>query len=320
MGSLSCLSPFPRYRLWFALACLGLVLLFGANTFPGVPLASPEVPASSVSLPVSEESSTPRPATFSLTGTETLQLLLIGRDQTEGGLQGRSDAIILCTLHRSEERLVMTSLLRDLYLTIPGHGQNRLNAAYAFGGAELLSQTLEENFGVRPDGWLEVDFSGFSTIVDTLGGVSLVLSQAEAEEINRKTGGALTEGRQTLQGEEALAYVRIRKLDEDGDFSRTARQQKLLEAIVEAGRSSKASTLLALLGQVLPLMKTSLTTGQLLRLAPEVLTLVPRLEIQKQQIPEPGTFAYETIRGMSVLDADLEAARRALEKALAPMD
>jgi len=308
-----------KQRLWRILVYVSLVPFLIPLRFPGASGREAAVfPEASAAPVVPGESTAPAVRTFSLTGTDTISLLLVGQDRDSQQAQGRSDAILLCTLHRSRQQMILTSFLRDLYVSIPGYEKNRINAAFAYGGAPLLSRTLEENFGVRPDGWLVVDFSGFSKIVDTLGGVALELTREEAEDINQKCSGALTQGRNLLSGREALAYVRIRKLDADGDFSRTVRQQKLLEAILEAGKSSSAATLLTLLGQILPLVETDLTTGQLLRLAPEVLSVLPQLQLQKQQIPEPDTFTYETIRGMSVLVPDLEKARKALEDTLQP--
>ena len=137
-------------------------------------------------------------------GSELVNVLLVGQDGREGDETARSDSIILCSYNRSSKKLVMTSFLRDLYLPIPGHGSNRVNAAYAMGGIELLEQTLEDNFSLHIDGGIEVDFSQFSGIIDLLGGVELTLRQDEADYLNRELGASLTEGPQQLSGEEAL--------------------------------------------------------------------------------------------------------------------
>ena len=113
-----------------------------------------------------------------------ITFLLIGQDGRPDTPGKRSDSMILCTFQPSQKKLVMTSILRDLYVKIPGYGYERINAAYALGGRELLKETLKENLGIIPDGTLEVDFGRFSGIIDTLGGVTLELRRDEVQEIN----------------------------------------------------------------------------------------------------------------------------------------
>ena len=245
--------------------------------------------------------------------SNVVNILLIGQDSREGESQARSDSMILCTLDREADRLTTTSFLRDLYLPIPGHGSNRINAAYSFGGMPLLEQTLEENFGITIDGAIEVDFQQFSRIIDMLGGVSIELRQDEAEFLNRETGSELTEGTHTLTGHQALTYSRIRSLDRDGDFSRTSRQRKVLQALLEGFRSAKPSELLSLARQLLPMISTDLNQGQLLMLALEIAPQLSGLQMSSQRIPADGTFFDDTIDGMQVLVADLDAARQLLQ-------
>lgn len=168
-----------------------------------------------------------------------LNILLVGQDRREGESQARSDSMILCTFNKHTKQLTMTSFLRDLYVPIPGHHNNRINAAYSEGGAALLDRTLRENFDLHIDGNIEVDFSQFSQIIDLLGGVQLELREDEAAEINKETGSGLSAGVQVLNGEQALTYARIRKLDADGDFSRTSRQRKLMNALLGSYRNIK---------------------------------------------------------------------------------
>lgn len=244
----------------------------------------------------------------------TINILLVGQDRREDESLSRADSMILCTFDRDSEKLTMTSFLRDTYLPIPGHGKDRLNAAYAWGGTTLLKQALTENFDIAIDGAIEVDFSRFSSLIDTLGGVEITLRQDEAQLINQNTGSALSEGRQLLNGEQALAYSRIRSLDIDGDFSRTERQRKVMRAVVDSYRDAGLPVLMKLLKALLPMLSTDMTEARLLMLALEVFPMLPDLEIVSQSVPSPDSCTDETINGMAVLVPDMEVLRKLLHE------
>lgn len=249
-------------------------------------------------------------------GSNIVNILLIGQDRREGEGRARSDSMILCTFNKKTKQLIMTSFLRDLYVQIPGYNSNRINAAYAAGGMSLLDDTLTQNFGLYIDGNVEVDFTQFASIVDLLGGVEIELRQDEAEFINEETGSSLSQGTYTLNGEQALAYSRIRKLDADGDFSRTNRQRKVMSALVEAYRGSSLTALLALMNQILPMITTDMSKLELLGYALELFPLLSGAEIISQRVPADGTYTNQMIDGMAVLVADMDAARQTLEQTL----
>ena len=249
-------------------------------------------------------------------GSDLLNILLVGQDARDGEEGARSDSMILCSYNKNTRQLVMTSFLRDLYVPIPGYGSNRINAAYAFGGTPLLKKTIDENFHVAIDGSVEVDFTHFSEIIDQLGGVEIELRQDEAEVINRQTGSQLTEGMQRLDGFQALTYSRIRNLDADGDFSRTNRQRKVLNALVDSLRGTGIRELAPVVGTILPMLTTDLNRGQLLLCMMEILPHLSEIDIRSQRIPADGTFTDKTIDGMSVLVADMELQRQHLRSTL----
>lgn len=249
-------------------------------------------------------------------GSPVVNILLIGRDAREGEEVSRSDSMILFSFNKETHKAVMTSFLRDLYVRIPGHGSNRLNAAYAYGGRELLDRTLEENFGLHVNGNIEVDFENFAGIIDVLGGVELELRQDEADFINQETGSALTAGTQTLMGEQALMYARIRKLDADGDFSRTSRQRKMLSALMYSFRDTNVTGVVRLISQLLPLIDTDMSSIQLVRYAAICLPVLASSDPVSQSIPSAGTYQDKTIDGMAVLVADEEEVRAQLRKSL----
>lgn len=249
-------------------------------------------------------------------GSGVINILLIGQDRRPGEGRARSDSMILCTFNKEAKTLTMTSFLRDLWVEIPGYGNNRINAAYSAGGMSLLNQTLDKNFGVHVDGNIEVDFSQFSQIIDLLGGVEIELRQDEANLINLTSHGGLTAGVQLLNGEEALTYARIRKLDADSDFSRTNRQRKVLNSLIGKFKDSSLSTMLSLLNEVLPMITTDMTQAEIVSLATEVFPLLSDIKIVSQRIPADGAYKFGTISGMSVIQADMDAARKLLEETL----
>lgn len=250
-------------------------------------------------------------------GSNLINILLIGQDAREGDAQARSDSMILCTYNKTTRQLTTTSFLRDLYVPIPGHGSNRINAAYAFGGTGLLKKTIDQNFCVAIDGTMEVDFTHFAAIIDQLGGIRLELRQDEAQVINQQTGSDLTEGIQWLDGFQTLTYSRIRSLDMDGDFSRTNRQRKVINALVDSLRDIPLTEITPVIGKILPMLTTDMNRGQLLLYALEILPHLSDMNIHSQKIPADGTFSDKTIDGMSVLVTDLETQRRYLRKTLA---
>jgi LCP family protein required for cell wall assembly len=159
---------------------------------------------------------------------------------TTGSAQGRrTDTIIL--LHRASKggAATMVSLPRDSYVPIPGHGRNKLNAAFAFGGAPLLVRTVETVTGIRIDHYTEIGFGGFVGVVDAIGGVQLCPPKAIKD---KKSGLNVQAGCQEMDGPTSLAYVRARYFDPKGDLGRVQRQQQFLSAIF--ARSSSVGVLL----------------------------------------------------------------------------
>lgn len=244
-----------------------------------------------------------------------VHVLLIGADGDEGETMNRADTVLLCSFRPGEDAVVLTSFMRDLYIPIPGHGGNRLNAAYALGGGALLRRTLERQFGLTIQGCVQADFGCFPQVIDTLGGVTIDLRQDEADLINSNCpGSSLAAGEAILNGEQALYFARIRSLDADGDFSRTRRQQRLLRSILD---EAQVWQLPRLAGQVLPMLRTDMDPVRLLgwvfRMAPSA----QNLRVYTVQIPAPGTCRASTIRGMAVLEADWDKSAEILRRTLA---
>lgn len=245
-----------------------------------------------------------------------INILLIGQDRRPGEDRARSDTMILCTINRDTKAIVLTSFMRDLYVQIPGYGNNRINASYAWGGMELLNKTLEENFGIYVDGNIEVDFQQFAQIVDLLGGVPMELRSDEADYINADTQSSLSAGYQILNGKQALSYARIRSLDADADFSRTNRQRKVLNALFEQVKDSGLVKLLGLLDDVLPMVTTDMSNTKILGYATKVFPMFADVTISSQRVPVDGAYYGAMIDGMAVLVADMDVTRETLRQTL----
>lgn len=241
---------------------------------------------------------------------DLLNLLLVGQDRRPGQGRQRSDAMILISLNPDTGKVAVVSFMRDLYVQIPGYSDNRLNAAYVFGGFPLLKDTLYKNFGVTVDGCFEVDFSGFEGVINALGGVDLELSKAEAEIVGVSSGNV------HLNGAQALTYARIRKID--SDFGRTQRQRAVLTSAFSKVRSKSVQELFSLLDKVLPLISTDMSTTQIYSLAAKLAPLAAKAEIANHTVPLSGTYRNANVRGMAVLIPDLPAIKKALRGDILP--
>ncbi|MBR4080800.1 MAG: LCP family protein [Clostridia bacterium] len=250
-------------------------------------------------------------------------LLLIGTDAHDDSDTGRSDVMVLVHLDGQREKVRLISFLRDLYVTIPGHGKNRLNAAYVYGGAELLERTLEENFGVSPDACAEVNFARLTEVIDAIGGVEADVDEAERQQLNgilrhynRAVGDAETTGLvakaglQLLNGRQALCYSRIRKIDDD--FHRSSRQREVLEAAFRKVTSLDVLSMAALAVNHLDAVSTDLTAGDVIRLIPLALR-VKDAAFESMTVPVAGAYEDRKVQGMLVLVPDKSATRQAVE-------
>lgn len=255
-------------------------------------------------------------------------ILLIGNDSRENGEDGRSDAMILLSISNKTKKIYMTSLLRDMYVEIPGYKDNRLNAAYSYGGAELLMETIEQNFDIHISRYVLVNFEAFANLVDAVGGVDLELTGKEVEYVNgylveynillgRPEGtdyfDDLSGGMVHLNGPQALAYCRNRYIGTD--FGRTERQRKVLTEVIHKLPKGVLTNPKGLIDGLMPNLTTNLTQTECYRLslmAPKILTY----DIIQNSIPIEGTYKDATHRKMSVLEVDFEANKKFLQENL----
>ena len=220
-------------------------------------------------------------------------VVLLGID-TEEGNAGRSDAILLASIDRENNQIHLCSVARDSRVENEGYGQRKLNAAYAYGGGELTVQTLNENFGLQLASYVAVNFSGMADIVDQLGGVDVELSEGELSYLG-SAGQGLSAGTSVrLNGKQAVAYSRIRYLDNDD--VRTSRQREVLEGLLNQVRDLDEQECLVLMDQLLEQCTTNLSQAQLTALLAQ---LTPKDTIIRQYaIPSNQTAAEgQTIDG-----------------------
>ncbi|MEU9121978.1 LCP family protein [Streptomyces sp. NPDC048506] len=156
--------------------------------------------------------------------------LHVGNDQVQN-----TDTIMV--LHYGEHGPTLVSLPRDSYVPIPGHGSRKINEAYADGGPELLTRTVEQATGLRIERYAEVNFLGVVQIVDALDGVRLCLAEPLRDE---RSGADFPAGCRRMDGAQALAYVRARYADPEGDLGRVRRQRQLIGAVADELAGSEA--------------------------------------------------------------------------------
>ncbi len=241
-----------------------------------------------------------------------INILLVGQDTYSYSQRSRTDTMILCTINKEQKTLTMTSFMRDLYVSIPGYLDQRLNVPYVLGGFNKLYQTLETNFGVQVDHGIAVNFSSFPKVIEAVGGVTVDLSEAEARYMNRQNPDwAMSPGRVQLDGEQALCYSRIRKID--SDFNRTSRQREVLTAVLNKAKKLSLTQLYDLVDTLIPLVSTDMTDAEIIGTAMEIAPLLTDMTIVTQRIPVDGEYKSTMINYMAVLVPDREANRQFLE-------
>lgn len=250
-------------------------------------------------------------------------VLLIGQDTRVQGELGRSDSMILISVNEHTKEIVMTSLMRDSWVHIPGVGAERLNEAYTRGGADLLVETVELNFDIRIDNYVAIDFFAFMDVVDVLGGVEMTVTDAEVEnmayyipQINKLLGNPKEQdllkdgGTYVLNGIQTLAFARCRYVD-DADFGRTERQRKVITAIFEKIKDCSLNELIELLDVVLPYVSTNVNQDELLSLLMDFAMQYKDYELVQYRVPYDGSY-YGWINDVTgeeknVLSIDIEA-------------
>ena len=245
-----------------------------------------------------------------------------GREKYEAA---HSDAIMVLSIDKVHKKIKLTSFMRDMYVEIEGHGKNKLNAAYAFGGPELAVKTLNQNFDLDITDYAIVDFVGLSSIIDTMGGVEVEVKKNEIQEINKymkevaemkkEEATPIKEaGVQLLNGNQATAYARIRNVGE-GDFDRAERQKNVLSALFVRLKDQDITKYPGIAATLLPYVKTSLSAGEIVTTGIDVLKQGMG-DIDWYRFPLYGYCKGEKIQGVWYLTTDLSITKEHIHQFL----
>ena len=236
-----------------------------------------------------------------------VNILLVGQD-TRNGERERSDTMMLVNVNDNKGTITVTSFMRDMYVKIPGYYKHKINTAYMLGGMDLLNETLYQNFGIVVDGNVEVSFGQFTDIINYLGGIDMELTNDEANFINKAMGpGArqLAAGMNHLNGDRALAYARYRDKT-TGDFGRTERQRKTINAIIEEYKSSDLTTMIGMVNEIMGMITTNLSKSEILSYSVKYFPMLASAELVAQRVPFDDCYYMAMIDEMSVVVPRLE--------------
>jgi LCP family protein required for cell wall assembly len=243
-----------------------------------------------------------------------INVLLLGSD-TRGEEHSRTDSIMIAHYDQNTHKAKLISIMRDTFVDIPGHGKEKINAAYAFGGPELLRKTIKENFNLDVNYYAVVDFKGFSKIADIVApdGINVDVPQ----EMSYGIDTTIEPGKQVLHGDKLLGYVRFRH-DSLSDFGRVQRQQevvgKLKDEALSVGTLVKLPKIMGVVGSY---VDTNLDNSTIFSLGKDVITNQSG-DIKTMRIPMDGSFRNETLDGIgAVLRVNLDENQAAIKKFLA---
>ncbi|OJG28238.1 transcriptional regulator [Enterococcus caccae] len=236
-------------------------------------------------------------------------ILILGSD-TRGEDAGRADTIMVLQLDGPSKKPKLISFMRDTFVDIPGYDPNKINVAYALGGADLVRQTLAENFNIQTRYYAKVDFQSFEKIIDSMfpSGVKI-----DAEKDLNLDGVDIAKGNQSMDGHTLLQYSRFRK-DEEGDFGRVRRQQQVMTAVM--GQLKNPLALIRTpesLGRLVGYMSTDVPTSFMLKNGPSLM-LKGGSGIERLTVPVEGSWSNdESYYAGSILQIDLETNQKAVQ-------
>jgi polyisoprenyl-teichoic acid--peptidoglycan teichoic acid transferase len=222
--------------LWITLSVLAF-LIIGTGSYAYYIWQKAASTIANIQEDIGRDKSEKRQEKVNFSKKDPISILLMGVDERKGD-RGRSDSLIFMTVNPNKKSMEMVSIPRDTRTEIVGKGiQDKINHAYAFGGTEMAIKTVEHFLDVPVDYFVKVNMESFKDIVDAVGGVTVENNYAFSYE-----GYTFKEGKIHLNGDEALAFTRMRKQDPRGDFGRQERQRQVIQAVIEKGASISSIT------------------------------------------------------------------------------
>ncbi|WP_243129218.1 LCP family protein [Hathewaya massiliensis] len=252
-------------------------------------------------------------------------IALFGLDSREvdGKDDPRSDSIMVVTIDKERNKIKISSIIRDTYVDIKGRGMDKINHAYHFGGPELAVGTINKNFGLAIEDFASINFYGLRKVIDTIGGIETNITSEELKYINGyirdiakiekiEPTPVTKTGKQTLNGLQAVAYCRIRYTS-GGDERRAERQRYVLSQMLKKAQKISPTKYAGLITEMLPNVKTSLSSSEILSLGMDVMKLdIGNLE--QQQFPLKGKCEGKKINNIYYNICDLDEAKNDIQK------
>ena len=243
-----------------------------------------------------------------LQDSKVLNVMLFGEDNKGEDEHGRTDTMIMMSVDNRHKKIKLTSFQRDTYVYIPGHGNNKINAAYTLGGPKLTIETIEANFGIKVDRYAVVDFDSFIEIIDTLGGIDMEVTQDEITYINYQMYKNGQSSEWSTEDDNEIG------LDGD-DWDRTSRQRKLLEKLFNDMKKADITKIISIVSTIGPMITTNLKKDEITALVSHSMTYLG-YTVEQYYVPTEGLWYYNdnTAVGSVIEIADMEAQRLALAK------
>jgi LCP family protein required for cell wall assembly len=254
-----------------------------------------------------------------ITNENVMNILIIGEDlrDTADDQQGNTDVQLLVSINKEKKKIVLASFLRDQYLNIEGFGMGRLNTAYWHNGIPLLKDTIAKYYNIHIDRYVKVNFYSFIDVVDAIGGVDMEIKDDEFAVINEavrehnyylknppEKDYVKQKGMQHLNGNQALAYARIREGCGD-DYGRTERQRKMMTTIISGMKGMGLIELDKLINQIAPQITTDVSNGEIASLLLSA-SEITSYQVCQVQMPHYPYFTEEVINSMAVLVPDYD--------------
>ncbi|MDO5040277.1 LCP family protein [Clostridium sp.] len=255
------------------------------------------------------------------TKSDITNIALFGIDAPQGQV-GRSDADMILTIDNKHNKIKLTSLMRDSYVNVKGHGMTKLTHAYAYGGPELALNTINTNFDLNIDKFITVNFTSLPNVINKLGGIDMNITKGDLkyingyiDDINKKdhtnSPHITSTGMQHLDGVQATAYCRIRY--DGGDQRRTERQRRVITAVFDKIKNSPVTDYPGILNQLLPLVTTNISSNEFISLGKDIIDTGAN-KIDELRVPCDKHENGKLIKGVYYMTFDIPAETKELHK------